>query len=93
MTSIENPLLARVTVDPDVRFGKPCIGGHRIAVEEVLQWLAGGATQEQILADYPQLEVEDFLAIYAFAADLAAVDRRTSTGRNFCSMRDFHRSS
>ena len=51
MTSVGNPLLARITVDPNVRFGKPCIRGHRIAVEEVLQWLSSGATQEQILAD------------------------------------------
>jgi uncharacterized protein (DUF433 family) len=80
MPSVENPLLARVTSDPDIRFGKPCIRGHRIAVEEVLQWLSTGATQEQILADYPQLEVEDFLAIYAYAAELAAADRQTSMG-------------
>ena len=63
MTSVENPLLARVSADPKVRFGKPCIRGHRIAVEEIVQWLSGGATQEQILADYPQLEAQDFLAI------------------------------
>jgi uncharacterized protein (DUF433 family) len=80
MISARNPLLARVTVDPNVRFGKPCIRGHRIAVEEVLQWLSSGATQEQIIADYPQLEMEDFLAIYAYAAELAAADRRTSVG-------------
>lgn len=80
MTPVGNPLLARVTVDPTVRFGKPCLRGHRITVEEVLHWLSSGATQEQILADYPQLEVEDFLAIYAYAAELAAADRRTSTG-------------
>ena len=80
MTSAGNPLLARVTLDPKVRFGKPCIRGHRIAVEEVLQWLSRGATQEQILTDYPQLEAEDFLAIYAYAAELAACNRRSSTG-------------
>jgi uncharacterized protein (DUF433 family) len=80
MPSVENPLLARVTSDPDIRFGKPCIRGHRIAVEEVLQWLSTGATQEQILSDYPQLEVEDFLAIYAYAAELAAAARQTSMG-------------
>jgi uncharacterized protein (DUF433 family) len=67
-------------VDPNVRFGKPCIGGHRIAVAEVLQWLSSGATQEQILSDYPQLEAEDFLAVYAYAAELAANDRRSSAG-------------
>jgi uncharacterized protein (DUF433 family) len=80
MTSAGNPLLSRITTDPNVRFGKPCIRGHRIAVQEVLQWLSEGATQEQILDDYPQLEPEDFLAIYAYAAELAASDPRTHTG-------------
>ena len=75
MSHLDNPLLARVTVDPAVRFGKPCIRGHRIAVQEVLEWLSRGATQEQILADYPQLEPEDFRAIYAWAAEMAASSR------------------
>jgi uncharacterized protein (DUF433 family) len=72
MPKLENPLLARITVDPDVRFGKPCIRGHRITVQEILEWLAEGASQEQILADYPQLQGEDLLAVYAYAAELAA---------------------
>ena len=79
MTSVENPLLVRVSVDPEVRFGKPCIRGHRIAVEEILQWLSSGATQQQILSDYPQLEAQDFLAVFAYAAELTA-DQQTSTG-------------
>ncbi len=70
----------RVTVDPEVRFGKPCVRGHRIAVEEILRWLSNGATQQQILADFPQLEAEDFLAIYAYAAQLAAADHRNLAG-------------
>ncbi len=65
-------LLSRITVDPDVRFGKPCIRGHRVTVEEVLRWLSSGASQQQILADHPQLEPDDFLAVYAYAAELAA---------------------
>ena len=48
-------------------------------MEELLQWLSSGATQEQILADYPQLEAQDFLAVFAYAAELAA-DHRTTTG-------------
>ncbi len=79
MTQLENPLLARVTVDPTVRFGKPCVRGHRIAVQEILEWLAGGATQEEILADYPQLEPEDFRAIYAWAAERAG-ERKSISG-------------
>lgn len=63
--------LDRITIDPQVRFGKPCIRGHRITVQEVLEWLSTGASQEQILADDPQLEPADFLAVYAYASCLA----------------------
>jgi uncharacterized protein (DUF433 family) len=73
MPVVHNPLLARITIDPDVRFGKPCIRGHRITVQEILEWLSTGASQEEILADYPQLEPVDFLAVYAYAAELGAV--------------------
>ena len=69
MPSIENSLLARITSDQDVRFGKPCILGHRITVQELLEWLSSGASEGQIVADYPQLEPDDFLAVYAYAAE------------------------
>ena len=72
MPPVHNSLLERITLDPDVRFGKPCIRGPRITVQEILEWLSSGASQQQILADYPQLEPEDFLAVYAYAAELAA---------------------
>ena len=77
--SFRSRLLERITTDPDVRFGKPCIRGHRITVQEILEWLSSGASQQQILADYPQLEPEDFLAVYAYAAELAA-ERKVSGG-------------
>ncbi len=79
MPVVDSALLKRITTDPDVRFGKPCIRGHRITVQEVLEWLSNGASQQQILADYPQLEPQDFLAVYAYAAKLAA-ERKFSTG-------------
>ena len=79
MSAVHNSLLERITVNPDVRFGKPCVRGHRITVQEILEWLSSGASQEQILADYPQLEQEDFLAVYAYAAELAA-GRKVSKG-------------
>jgi uncharacterized protein (DUF433 family) len=79
MPSVHHTLLERITVNPDVRFGKPCVRGHRITVQEILEWLSGGASQQQILADYPQLEPEDFLAVYAYAAELAA-ERKVSKG-------------
>jgi uncharacterized protein (DUF433 family) len=71
MGGLHTSLLDRITTNPEVRFGKPCIRGHRITVQEVLEWLATGASQQQILADYPQLQPEDFLAVYAYAAELA----------------------
>jgi uncharacterized protein (DUF433 family) len=72
MPAVHDSLLVRITVDTDVRFGKPCIRGHRITVQEILQRLSSGTSPQQILADYPQLEPDDLLAVYAYAADLAA---------------------
>jgi uncharacterized protein (DUF433 family) len=67
MSTTPESLLDRITIDPAVRFGKPCIRGHRITVQEVLQWLSSGATPDEILNDYPQLEPDDFRAVYAYA--------------------------
>lgn len=75
MQTAHDSLLQRITIDSNVRFGKPCIRGHRITVQEILEWLSSGASQQQILADYPQLEPDDFLAVYAYAAELAAGPR------------------
>jgi len=79
MSAVNGSLLERITVDPEVRFGKPCIRSHRNTVQEILEWLSGGASQQQILVDYPQLEPEDFLAVYAYAAELTA-ERKISKG-------------
>ena len=59
----------RITIDPDIRGGKPCIRGMRITVYDNLGYLASGMSQEEILADFPYLEVEDIRASLAFAAD------------------------
>ena len=59
----------RITIDPEVRGGKPCIRGMRISVYDVLGYLASGMSQEEILADFPHPEAEDILASLAFAAD------------------------
>ncbi|MDE3019148.1 MAG: DUF433 domain-containing protein [Nitrospirota bacterium] len=59
----------RITVKPDVRSGKPCIKGTRITVYDVLEYLAGGMTETQILADFPDLTAEDIRASLAFAAE------------------------
>ena len=66
----------RISVDPEVRSGKPCIKGTRITVYDVLEYLAGGMTEEQILDDFPSLKAEDIRACLAFAA---ARERRLSS--------------
>ena len=60
--------LERITLEPDKRAGKPCIRGLRITVYDVLEYLASGMTEEEILADFPDLEPEDIRAALAFAA-------------------------
>ena len=58
-----------ITIEPGKRGGKPCIRGMRITVYDVLGWLAAGMTQDEILADYPELTTEDLRACLAYAAD------------------------
>ena len=58
-----------ITVDPGRRGGKPCIRGLRITVYDVLDYLASGMSEDEILADFPDLEREDIRACLAFAAD------------------------
>jgi uncharacterized protein (DUF433 family) len=60
-------LLRRISIDPAVCFGKPCIRGHRIWVSLVLSWLASGMSIDDVLQEYPQLEREDVLACLAYA--------------------------
>jgi uncharacterized protein (DUF433 family) len=58
-----------ITIEPGKRSGKPCIRGLRITVYDVLDYLAGGMTEAQILADFPDLQESDIRACLAFAAD------------------------
>lgn len=58
-----------ISIDPNVRFGKPCVKGSRISVYDVLGWLASGMTVDQILSDYPELKEIEIRACLAFAAD------------------------
>jgi uncharacterized protein (DUF433 family) len=60
--------LERITVDPLVCGGRPCVRGLRIRVKDVLDLLAAGATHDDILADYPYLQPEDITAVLEFAA-------------------------
>ncbi|MBX2895199.1 MAG: DUF433 domain-containing protein [Cyclobacteriaceae bacterium] len=60
--------LDHITIDKEIRFGKPTIKGTRIAVSDVLQWFASGMTEEKILEDYPYLSKEQIRAALLFAA-------------------------
>jgi uncharacterized protein (DUF433 family) len=61
-------LLNYITIDQEIRFGKPCIKGTRITVGDILQWLSEGITAEEILDDYPVLNEVHIQAALAFAA-------------------------
>ncbi|MDO8545185.1 MAG: DUF433 domain-containing protein [Opitutaceae bacterium] len=71
----DDSLLSRITVDPKICHGKPCVRGLRYPVEFLLELLSGGTTAEQILEDYPDLERDDLRAVYAYAARLSRVQR------------------
>lgn len=58
-----------ITIEPGKRSGKPCIRGMRITVYDILEYLAGGMTEEEILEDFSELTHEDIKACFAFAAD------------------------
>lgn len=58
-----------ITIEPDKRSGQPCIRGLRMTVQDVLEYLAGGMTEAEILADFPDLTAEDIRACLAYAAD------------------------
>jgi uncharacterized protein (DUF433 family) len=62
------PQLDRITFDPNVMGGKPCIRGMRVTVGTIVGLIASGATAEEILADYPYLEAEDIPAALSYAA-------------------------
>ena len=71
----ERDLLLRITYDPEICHGKPCIRGLRYTVETVLEWLSSGMTHAEILADYEDLEEADLLAATAWAARLVRTKR------------------
>jgi uncharacterized protein (DUF433 family) len=80
MMSGMDPLLSRITIDPAVCHGKPCVRGLRYPVESLLELLSSGMTFDEVLADYEDLEREDLLAVLAFAARLARTRRLQSVG-------------
>jgi len=77
-----------ITIEPDKRGGKPCIRGLRITVHDVLDYLASGMTEAEILQDFPDLTSQDIKACLAFAADrerklLSELDRRMDAYRQY----------
>jgi uncharacterized protein (DUF433 family) len=70
-----DPLLSRITIDPNICHGKPCIRGLRYPVEWLLELLSSGMSFDDVLADYPDLEREDLRAALAFAAKLSQIKR------------------
>lgn len=65
---LRHPQYPRITINPEVCTGKPCIRGMRFPVDTLLGYLAGGMATEEVLADFPFLEKEDILEAFAFAA-------------------------
>jgi uncharacterized protein (DUF433 family) len=66
-----NPLLERISVNPNVCFGKPCIRGTRLWVSLILDLLASGTSVEELLQEYPGLQREDVLAAIAYGAEMS----------------------
>ena len=67
-----------ITIEPGKRFGQPCIRGMRITVQDVLSYLAGGMTVDEVLHDFPYLTLEDIQACWAYAADHEAIFKLAS---------------
>ena len=70
----------RIVIDPAIRSGKPCIRGTRITVYDILEYLAGGMSEDQILRDFPALTREDVRAALEFAADRERKLAASTTG-------------
>ena len=58
-----------ISINPEIRFGKPCITGTRISVGDVLAWLASGMSYSEIIEDFPQINKEQILAVLAYSAE------------------------
>lgn len=66
-----NPLLERISINPNICFGKPCIRGTRIWVSLILDFLASGTSVDELLSEYPSLTIEDIRAAIAYGAEMA----------------------
>jgi uncharacterized protein (DUF433 family) len=75
-----DPLLSRITIDPAICHGKPCVRGLRYPVETILELLSSGMSFDEVLADYEDLERDDLRAVLAYAARLARSRRLQPVG-------------
>jgi uncharacterized protein (DUF433 family) len=81
-------LLSRITVDPNICHGQPCLRGLRYPVEFILELLSSGMTVGQILADYADLEADDLRAACAYGARLSRINRvEPVDGLTYCALR------
>jgi uncharacterized protein (DUF433 family) len=64
-----------ISINPEIRFGKPCLSGTRISVGDVLSWLASGMTHAEIMEDFPQLSSEQILAVLAYSAERESITK------------------
>ena len=72
-------LAAHIVIDPSVRSGKPCVRGTRITVYDILEYLASGMSEAEVLAEFPELAAEDIRAVFQFAANR---ERRLATSHS-----------
>jgi len=72
--------LSRITVNPRIMVGKPTIRGMRITVEQILRALSGGVSERELLEEYPELEREDFQAVFAYVTGLVEEERVFAVG-------------
>jgi uncharacterized protein (DUF433 family) len=70
-----NDFISYISINPTIRFGKPCVKGTRITIGDILQWLASGMPHAEILDNYPALKEEHILAALAFAANRESISR------------------
>jgi len=67
----KHSLLNRISIDPNICFGKPCIKGTRIWVSLILDFLANGISMEELIGEYPQLTIDDIRAAIAYGAEMS----------------------
>jgi len=79
-------IVSYISIDPEIRFGKPCIKGTRIAITDILQWMASGMSYKEIIRDYPNLQEVHIRAALSFAAKpkiyRTNIDKYKNTNKN-----------